>query len=78
MQAKLAKFENTIKELDSTIELLDMLDLENDPESEAEVEEHVKALQKECEALSLETLLSGKYDVKQRNHYRNFMIMANP
>ncbi len=62
LQAKLAKFENTLKELDSTIELLDMLDLENDPESEAEVEEHVKALQKECEALSLETLLSGKYD----------------
>ena len=59
IQAKLLKFENTIKELDSTIELLDMLD-END--IDAEVEAHVTELKRKCEALSLETLLSGKYD----------------
>lgn len=59
LQAKLLKFENTIKELDSTIELLDMLD-ENDIDSE--VESHVSELKRKCEALSLETLLSGKYD----------------
>ena len=59
LQAKLLKFENTIKELDSTIELLDMLD-END--IDAEVEAHVTELKRKCEALSLETLLSGKYD----------------
>ena len=59
IQAKLLKFENTIKELDSTIELLEMLD-END--IDAEVEAHVTELKRKCEALSLETLLSGKYD----------------
>ena len=59
IQAKLLKFENTIKELDSTIELLDMLD-END--IDAEVEAHVTELKRKCEALSFETLLSGKYD----------------
>jgi len=59
LQAKLLKFENTIKELDSTIELLDILD-END--IDAEVESHVAELKRKCEALSLETLLSGKYD----------------
>ena len=59
LQAKLLKFENTIKDLDSTIELLDMLD---ESDIDAEVEAHIAELKRKCEALSLETLLSGKYD----------------
>ena len=62
LQAKLAKFESTLKDLQSTIEMVDMLSLEEDAESEAEVEAHIKELKKKCESLSLETLLSGKYD----------------
>ena len=62
IQAKLDKFDSTLSDLDSTIELVDMLSLDNDPDSEKELEEHIKELKSKCEALSLETLLSGKYD----------------
>ncbi|MDD4839695.1 MAG: peptide chain release factor 2 [Clostridia bacterium] len=61
-ESKLAKFDKMLKRIEDVSDTLDILELEEDANVEAELEKHILQLDEHVETLRLETLLSGKYD----------------
>ncbi len=61
-EAKLARFEKLLQELDDAIEIIDIVELEASEEEDANLQKSIDALKAKVEKLTLETLLSGKYD----------------
>ncbi len=62
LQSKIAKFEKLIAKLDDALDLVDIVEMEVDENEDAALVAQVDDLRAQVEALSLETLLSGKYD----------------
>jgi len=62
LQAKIEKFEKMIAKIDDTLELIDLVEMENNEDEDNSLVESIKQLSEQVETLSLATLLSGKYD----------------
>lgn len=62
IKAKLERFEKLLGELDDAIEIVDIVELEASEEEDLALQKTVERLQGQVEKLTLETLLSGKYD----------------
>ena len=62
IKAKLERFEKLLGELDDAVEIVDIVELEASEEEDLALQKTVERLQGQVEKLTLETLLSGKYD----------------
>ena len=62
INAKLERFEKLMKDLDDVLEIVDIVELEASEEEDTALQKTVEALSAQVEKLTLETLLSGKYD----------------
>ena len=62
IKAKLERFEKLLGELDDAVEIVDIVELEASEEEDLALQKTVERLQAQVEKLTLETLLSGKYD----------------
>lgn len=62
LQSKIQRFEKLIGKIDDALELVDIVEMEADEGEDESLISHVSELNGQVEALSLETLLSGKYD----------------
>jgi len=62
LQSRLAKFNNLESELNNLVELNELLILESDEGLSKQVLKDTEIIEKNINALELETLLSGKYD----------------
>ncbi len=62
IKAKIERFEKLLSELDDAIEIVDIVELEESEEEDANLQNLVDTLKEKTEKLTLETLLSGKYD----------------
>ena len=62
INAKLERFEKLMKDLDDALEIVDIVELETSEEEDMALQKNVESLTAQVEKLTLETLLSGKYD----------------
>jgi len=62
IKAKLERFEKLMKDLDDALEIVDIVELEASEEEDNALQKTVETLTGQVEKLTLETLLSGKYD----------------
>ncbi|MEG1647121.1 MAG: PCRF domain-containing protein, partial [Clostridia bacterium] len=62
LQAKVQRFTKLLAQIDDTLELVDIVELENDEAEDNALLKSVAEVSKHVEAVTLETLLSGKYD----------------
>ena len=62
IKAKLERFEKLLQELDDAVEIVDIVELEASEEEDNALQKTVERLGGLVEKLTLETLLSGKYD----------------
>ncbi len=62
LKAKLHRFEHLLNELDDAYETVDIVELESSVEEDETLNELIESLGERTEKLTLETLLSGKYD----------------
>ncbi|MEG1528901.1 MAG: PCRF domain-containing protein, partial [Clostridia bacterium] len=62
LQAKIQRFTKLLAQIDDTLELVDIVELENDEAEDNALLKSVAEVSKHVEAVTLETLLSGKYD----------------
>ena len=62
IKVKLERFEKLLGELDDAVEIVDIVELEASEEEDLALQKTVERLQGQVEKLTLETLLSGKYD----------------
>ena len=62
INAKLERFEKLMKDLDDALEIVDIVELEASEEEDMALQKNVESLTAQVEKLTLETLLSGKYD----------------
>ncbi len=62
IKAKLDRFEKLLADLDDAVEIVDIVELEASEEEDNNLQKTVERLSAQVEKLTLETLLSGKYD----------------
>lgn len=62
LQSKLEKFEKMIARIDDTLDMVDIVELEEDENEDAVLLSAIEDLREAVEKLSLATLLCGKYD----------------
>ena len=62
IKAKLDRFEKLLYELDDAIEIVDIVELEASEKEDLALQKTIETLTAQVEKLTLETLLSGKYD----------------